>query len=116
MLEKAIRQALDEAELEKEYLPEEIRHKYNLAEYNYAIEEIHFPKDDHSMRLARHRLVFDEFLLFILAVRNLKEGREKIRPSFLTGKKGRDPEDHRKPSLHSDRGPAEESGRNWRQT
>ncbi len=34
MLQKAIRQALDEAELEKEYLPEEIRHKYNLAEYN----------------------------------------------------------------------------------
>ena len=87
MLQKAIRQALDEAELEKEYLPEEIRHKYNLAEYNYAIEEIHFPKDDHSMRLARHRLVFDEFLLFILAVRNLKEGREKIRPSFLLEKK-----------------------------
>lgn len=89
MLQKAIRQALDEAELEKEYLPEEIRHKYNLAEYNYAIEEIHFPKDDHSMRLARHRLVFDEFLLFILAVRNLKEGREKIRPSFLLEKKKR---------------------------
>ena len=65
MLQKAIRQALDGAELEKEYLPEEIRHKYNLAEYNYAIEEIHFPKDEHSMRLARHRLVFDEFLLFI---------------------------------------------------
>ena len=39
------------------------------------------------MRLARHRLVFDEFLLFILAVRNLKEGREKIRPSFLLEKK-----------------------------
>ena len=41
------------------------------------------------MRLARHRLVFDEFLLFILAVRNLKDGREKVRPSFLLEKKER---------------------------
>lgn len=87
MLQKAIRQALDEAALEKEYLPEEIRKKYSLAEYNFAIEQIHFPKDEHSMRLARHRLVFDEFLLFILAVRSLKEGQERVKPSYILEKK-----------------------------
>lgn len=80
MLQKAIRQALDEAELEKEYLPEEVRREYQLAEYNFALEQIHFPKDEHHMRLARRRLVFDEFLLFILAVRNMKESRGTNRP------------------------------------
>jgi len=83
MLQKAIRQALDHTELEKEYLPESIRKQYNLAEYNFALEQIHFPKDEHSMRLARHRLVFDEFLLFILAVRSLKDGRDHVKPSYL---------------------------------
>lgn len=87
MLQKAIRQALDEAALEKEYLPEKIREQYGLAEYNFAIEQIHFPKDDHAMRLARHRLVFDEFLLFILAVRSLKEGRDRVRPSYILEEK-----------------------------
>ena len=82
MVQKAVRQALDSAELEKEYLPLEIREKYQLAEYNFALEQIHFPKDEHHMRMARHRLVFDEFLLFILAVRSLKEGREKVVPSY----------------------------------
>lgn len=83
MLQKAIRQALDTAQLEREYLPEAIRRRYNLAEYNFAVEQIHFPTDDHSIRLARHRLVFDEFLLFILAVRSMKENRERVRPAYI---------------------------------
>ncbi len=83
ILQKAIRQALDEAELEKEYLPEEVRKEYQLSEYNFALEQIHFPKDEYHMRLARRRLVFDEFLLFILAVRSMKEGRGTDQPAWV---------------------------------
>ena len=45
----------------KEYLPREIRSRYKLCEYNYAIKEIHFPENMDTLIAARNRLVFDEF-------------------------------------------------------
>ena len=45
MVMKAVRQALDGLDLSREILPEEIRHRYHLAEYNYAVRGIHFPED-----------------------------------------------------------------------
>ncbi len=74
-ISRAVAQALDMRRLEKEYLPEAIRRRYELSEYNFAVEHIHFPADRQDLLLARKRLVFDEFLLFILAVRGLKEKR-----------------------------------------
>ena len=74
-ISRAVAQALDCRQLEREYLPAGLRRKYELAEYNFAIEHIHFPKDRQDLIFARRRLVFDEFLLFILAVRGLKEKR-----------------------------------------
>ncbi len=74
-ISRAVAQALDVRQLEKEYLPEKLRRKYELAEYNYAVEHIHFPKDRRELLAARRRLVFDEFFFFILAVRGLKEKR-----------------------------------------
>lgn len=62
--------------MEREYLPPRLRSRYELAEYNFAIEHIHFPKDKQELLFARKRLVFDEFLFFLLAVRQLKEKRE----------------------------------------
>ena len=39
---------------------------------------MHFPADEEEMRAARDRLVFDEFLLFILGIRRLKESQEAL--------------------------------------
>ncbi|MGN0354044.1 MAG: ATP-dependent DNA helicase RecG [Muricoprocola sp.] len=75
MLTKLMRQVLDEKSLFREYLPSYIREKYQLAEYDYAIEEIHFPRDEHHMLLARKRLVYDEFLFFLYMLRQYKEKR-----------------------------------------
>lgn len=86
MISKAVRQAISELDLEKEILPAHIRSKYQLAEYHFALEQIHFPQDRQSMMLARHRLVFDEFFLFILALRNLKENRTEVTHSFEISK------------------------------
>lgn len=74
---KAVQQALMELDLTKETLPDEIRLKYKLAEYNYAIRGIHFPEDKEVFYHARERLVFEEFLEFILALRRLKDSNEK---------------------------------------
>ena len=72
---RAVQQALEQRQMEREYLPEELRSRYELAEYNYAIEHIHFPADRKELLFARKRLVFDEFLFFLLSVRQLKEKR-----------------------------------------
>ncbi len=73
---KAVAQAIEQRQMEREYLPPRLRSRYELAEYNFAIEHIHFPKDRQELLFARKRLVFDEFLFFLLAVRRLKEKRE----------------------------------------
>lgn len=79
---KAVAQALSQRTLEREYLPERLRKKYQLAEYNYAIEHIHFPMSQEEMLSARKRLVFDEFLFFLLAVRRLKERRKDVKSIY----------------------------------
>ena len=77
LIVKSIKQALDLLDLKKEFLPEKIRKKYHLAEYNFAIRGIHFPKTKEEYRIARERLVFEEFLIFILSLRQMKEKNEK---------------------------------------
>lgn len=80
---KAVAQALEQRQMEREYLPSFLRNKYELAEYNYAIEHIHFPSDQKELLFARKRLVFDEFFFFLLAVRRLKEKRQDRRSDYV---------------------------------
>lgn len=80
---RAVAQALEQRQLEREYLPPSLREKYELAEYNYAVEHIHFPSSRQELLFARKRLVFDEFFFFLLAVRRLKEKRQDSRSSFV---------------------------------
>ena len=80
---RAVQQALQERQMEREYLPEELRSRFELAEYNYAIEHIHFPKDRQELLFARKRLVFDEFLFFLLSVRSLKEKRQDLKSRYI---------------------------------
>ena len=82
MVQKAVRQVLEQKSLLRDYLPARYREAYQLSEYNFAVEQIHFPKDQHSLVLARQRLVFDEFFFFILQLRSLKSVREKAANSF----------------------------------
>lgn len=79
---KLLKMVLGEQELQMEYLPEELRERYYLADYNFAIRTIHFPKNKEQLMTARKRLVFDEFLLFILAVQTLKEKTEEAPNTF----------------------------------
>ena len=80
---RAVAQALEQRQMEREYLPSFLRCKYELAEYNYAIEHIHFPSDQKELLFARKRLVFDEFFFFLLAVRRLKEKRQDRRSDYV---------------------------------
>ena len=80
---KAMHQALDGMDLTRERLPKELRMRYELAEYNYAIRGIHFPEDKAVFMHARKRLVFEEFLQFILAIRKLKDKNEKLENEYV---------------------------------
>lgn len=82
MISKLVHQILDTRPLHGEYLPEEIRERYQLADANYAIRTIHFPKNMQELLTARKRLVFDEFLLFVLAIQLLKEKTEEAPNTF----------------------------------
>ncbi|MCI8514777.1 MAG: ATP-dependent DNA helicase RecG [Lachnospiraceae bacterium] len=71
-LAKAVEAALARRPLEGEYLPLWMREEYGLADPNFAGRAIHFPKNEEELRLARTRLVFEEFFFFLSAIRRLK--------------------------------------------
>ena len=82
-ISKAVKQVVESLDLTKEHLPEEIRLHYQLAEYNYAIRGIHFPEDKEVFYHARERLVFEEFLQFILAIRKLKDSNSRMDNEYV---------------------------------
>ncbi len=84
---KAVRQALDYLDLSRDFLPNDVRMRYHLAEYNYALHGIHFPLDKQEFYHARQRLVFEEFLTFILALRQTREKSERAENGFAIEKK-----------------------------
>lgn len=73
---KAMKQAVLLAK-EEEYLPEDIVKEYGLMKREEAFISVHFPKDYESMTAARRRLCFDEFFLFLISLRKLKELNEE---------------------------------------
>ena len=80
---KAVGQVLKNLDLSREVLPEDLRMKYGLAEYNYALRGIHFPEDKEVYFHARKRLVFEEFLAFILSLRRLKDSNQRMENNYV---------------------------------
>ena len=86
MVLKTMKQAIQYLDLKREFLPNSVRMEQHLAEYNFAVRQIHFPENKESFYLARERLVFEEFLVFILALRQMKESNDRQRNSFVFSK------------------------------
>lgn len=80
-ISKSIKKVINETAFE-EFFSEDFLKKYNLIGRNEAIQGIHFPKNMDELVIARRRLVFEEFLLFILNLRMLKEKTELIENCF----------------------------------
>ena len=79
---KTIRQALADKDMLYDYLPADVREKYALCEYNYAVKQILFPDSFDTLIEARKRLVFDEFFLFILGMQYQKEQKKRESNAF----------------------------------
>ncbi len=70
---KAMHLALEGLDFEKDYIPESMRIKYGLSDLKAAVYGLHFPRNFDDMVCARKRLVFEEFLFFIIGVLALKD-------------------------------------------
>lgn len=81
-VKKAMLQAMEYLDRSQDFLPEGIRKKYDLTEYEDSVKGIHFPKDKEEFFHARERLVFEEFLVFILSLRFLKTREDKAENGF----------------------------------
>ncbi len=78
MISKAMKQVFENIPAMEDPFPEEIRKKYQLAEYNFALSNIHFPNSMDDLVFARRRMVFEEFYRFVCKVRAMKEQWEQM--------------------------------------
>lgn len=73
--------ALLEAPAATEYLPEDLVKRNRLCGLDYAISNVHFPKEKEPLLQGKYRLVFDELLA-------LQTGLLAARQNAVSGKKG----------------------------
>lgn len=71
----------------REELPLWLRKEYKLAERNFAIENIHFPKTEQGFYDARRRLVFEELFILQTALFQLKHTLEDSGEGIILKKK-----------------------------
>ncbi len=79
---KAVKQALEGDIAYDEYLPAKLLEDNELCPFNEAVKGVHFPCDMKELMRSRNRLVFDEFLTFILQLRLLKEHTHAVENGF----------------------------------
>lgn len=75
----AIAQAVRECEPQAEMLPQALIRDGWMSEEE-ALRQIHFPESEEALLAARRRLVFEEFLLFLLRIRLMKEAEKRENP------------------------------------
>ncbi len=84
-MQKTVSLALRDIPLEMEYLPEDIRTRNYLSEYNFALRNMHLPEDEMSCITARTRFVFDEFFFFLLCMQLTKDSSSSWENAFSFG-------------------------------
>ncbi len=82
-LKKAIFTSLNEIHLEKDYLSKEELNDYSFIDYANAIKEIHFPSNENSQYMARRRIIFEEFIDFLL-LSHKEDSSKRLPNSFIT--------------------------------
>ena len=59
----------------KDVIPQYIREKYTLASAAFTYENIHFPKDEKQLQIARDKLIFEELYVLSCALSKMRKGR-----------------------------------------
>lgn len=77
-IQKAVKEILNNLDLESELLPEQMIKKYGLCSRKEAFYTLHFPQKEEAVLSARKRLVFEEFLAFCLNVKSQSDAKAKV--------------------------------------
>jgi ATP-dependent DNA helicase RecG len=85
---QAVIAALPAAANLKDPLPSGLRQKYGLMELKDAIANIHFPSDSDALKVARRRLVFDEFFYLQLGLLQRQQQARAIQTSAILVPRG----------------------------
>ena len=59
-------------------LPDEVRRERQLCRIGYAYDQIHFPKSEEELAIARRRLVFEELFLLAIGLKKLRRRRDAL--------------------------------------
>ncbi len=79
IVQSAVEQAIMKCRKKQEFIPKELREKYNFPEINKALSDIHFPDNLQDYQSARQRFVFEELLVLQLALWNKKSINERAK-------------------------------------
>ena len=79
LLSSLTQQALPCAGSLPETLPAGLRRRYQLSELEFALKNIHFPRDEEALDLARRRLTFEELFYLSVGLALLKDRRGEER-------------------------------------
>ena len=79
---KAVNQAIMNVGAIEEFVPDDILKRLELISFSDAVREIHFPQNSEKLEKARRRLAYNEFLLFVLKLRLLKQNSDEIINTF----------------------------------
>lgn len=66
---KWINIVLDETDIEYEWIDSEIVEKNRLCSREYSYRNIHFPKNEQSYKTAKYRIIYEQLILYQLAIR-----------------------------------------------
>lgn len=66
---KWIKIALDETDIGYEWIDSEIIEKNKLCSREYSYRNIHFPESEQSYRAAKYRIIYEQLILYQLAIR-----------------------------------------------
>lgn len=79
---KAVKQALEYVSEKQNVLPAGLEKKYHFLPYTQAVQMMHFPDNKENFARARQRFAFEEFLIFILALRRMKHAESRAENHF----------------------------------
>ena len=84
---KAVRQAMENCPVLDDYLPQELEDEYGFVSFEQALRQMHFPESKESFAEARKRFVFEEFLVFILSLRQIRKSQDRMKNGFALEKR-----------------------------
>lgn len=82
LITKSMRYILSYYQWGADFLPEYLINEAGLINREQALNHIHFPDNTETFIQARKRLVFEEFFIFLLGIRQLKENNIRLRNHY----------------------------------